>query len=179
MATALAASRTGTAHGPFIFFDLETTGLRPHGDHIIEIAGLRVVAGGGIAERFHQLIRIDVPVPRFITSITGITDDMLQDQEPIETTLPRFIDFVEDLPLVAYNVSFDMGFLGAAARRLRLRLGNAPVCALQVARRKLPDLANHKLATVARHLGVKRDQTHRALDDCEMGLRVFATLMRA
>jgi DNA polymerase III epsilon subunit-like protein len=55
---------------------------------------------------------------------------------------------------------------------------NVSVCALQVARRKLPDLANHKLATVARHLGVRRDQNHRALEDCEMGLQVFAGLMR-
>ena len=179
MATALAESRDGPANAAFIFFDLETTGLNPRGDRIIEIAALRVAAGGRITERFHRLIRIDRPVPPFITSITGITDDMLQDQEPIETTLPRFIDFVEDLPLVAYNVSFDMGFLTAAAKRLRLKVKNAPVCALRVARQKLPSLANHKLATVASHLGMRRDQTHRALDDCEMGLRVFATLMRA
>jgi DNA polymerase III epsilon subunit family exonuclease len=117
MAAASAESRDGPANGAFIFFDLETTGLDPRGDRIIEIAALRVAAGDKVADRFHRLIRIDRPVPPFITSITGITDDMLEDQEPIETALPRFIDFVEDLPLVAYNVSFDMGFLGAAARR--------------------------------------------------------------
>ncbi len=176
MATALA--RAGSADGPFVFFDLETTGLSPHGDRIIEIAGLRVAARHKVTDRFHRLVRIDRRVPPFITSITGISDDMLQDQEPIEEALPRFIDFVEDLPLVAYNVSFDMGFLSAAAGRLRIKVKNVSVCALQVARRKLPELANHKLATVARHLGVRRDQSHRALEDCEMGLQVFAGLMR-
>jgi len=175
---ATASARAGSANGPFVFFDLETTGLNPRGDRIIEIAGLRVAACGEIADRFHRLVRIEGPVPRFITSITGITDDMLQDQEPIAEALPRFINFVGDLPLVAYNVSFDMGFLSAAAGRLRLKVKNVSVCALQVARRKLPDLANHKLATVARHLGVRRDQNHRALEDCEMGLQVFAGLMR-
>ena len=178
MATALARAGAGARNGAFVFFDLETTGLSPHGDRIIEIAGLRVAAGGGIADRFQQLIRIDVPVPPFITSITGITDDMLQDQEPIEEALPRFFDFVEDLPLVAYNVLFDMGFLSAAAGRLRMKVKNVPVCALQVARKKLPDLANHKLATVAKYFGVNGDQNHRALGDCEMGLQVFAGLMR-
>jgi DNA polymerase III epsilon subunit-like protein len=92
--------------------------------------------------------------------------------------LPRFCEFVEDLPLVAYNVAFDMGFLRAEAARQRVRIDNKPVCALAVARAKLPDLPNHKLSTVARHLGVEREQTHRALEDCEIGLRVFSELMR-
>ena len=126
---ATASARAGSASGPFVFFDLETTGLNPRGDRIIEIAGLRVAARGEIADRFHRLVRIEGPVPRFITSITGITDDMLQDQEPIAEALPRFIDFVGDLPLVAYNVSFDMGFLSAAAGRLRLKVKNVSVCA--------------------------------------------------
>jgi DNA polymerase III epsilon subunit family exonuclease len=162
----------------FVFFDLETTGLSPRGCRIIEIAGLRVAPGGVACAAFHALVRIAGQVPHFITRLTGITDEMLEDGDPIERALPRFAGFVEDLPLVAYNVSFDMSFLHAEARRQRLRLANKPVCALQIARAKLPDLPNHKLKTVARHLGVPSDQTHRALDDCEMGLRVFTELMR-
>jgi DNA polymerase III epsilon subunit-like protein len=52
------------------------------------------------------------------------------------------------------------------------------VCALGIARKKLPGVPNHRLMQVARHLGVENDQSHRALDDCEMGLRVFSELMR-
>jgi DNA polymerase III epsilon subunit family exonuclease len=163
----------------FVFFDLETTGLSPQGCRIIEIAALRVARGGIACNSFHSLIRIDDPLPYFITRLTGITDDMLLfDGEPIELVLPRFAKFVENLPLVSYNVSFDMSFLRVEAQRQRIRLANTPVCALQLARAKLPDLPNHKLKTVATHFGISPEQAHRALDDCEVGLRVFTELMR-
>ena len=162
----------------FVFFDLETTGLSPRGCRIIEIGALRVAGGGVACGSFHALIHIDEPVPYFITRLTGITDDMLEEGDAIEHAFPRFCEFVEDLPLVAYNVNFDMGFLRTEAARQRIELKNKPVCALSVARRKLPGLANHKLKTVARHFGIEEAQTHRALDDCEMGLRVFSELTR-
>jgi DNA polymerase III epsilon subunit family exonuclease len=162
----------------FVFFDLETTGLSPHGCRIIEIAALRVARGGMACASFQTLVRIEEPLPFFITRLTGITDDMLTYGEPIDRALPRFVNFVEDLPLVAYNVSFDMGFLRMEADRLKLPLANRPVCALQIARAKLPELPDHKLKTVARHLGISNEQAHRALEDCVTGLRVFAELMR-
>ena len=168
----------GRADGAFVFFDIETTGLSPRTDGIIEIAGLRLSPRQGLKESFQALVRIDRPVPAIITRMTGISDHMLRDQDPIDTILPRFLDFVRDVPLVAYNVQFDMGFLKAAARRMGREVPNLSICALELARRRLPRLPNHKLATVASHLGVTADQTHRALDDCEMGLRVFETLMK-
>src|SRR5690606_1141216 len=91
---------------------------------------------------------------------------------------PRFCAFVGELPLVAYNVSFDMGFLRSEAARQKVKLRNTPVCALAVARARVPGLPNYKLKTVARHFGLDNEQTHRALDDCEMGVRVFSEAMR-
>jgi DNA polymerase-3 subunit epsilon len=169
----------GADGAKFVFFDLETTGLSPRGCRIIEMAALRIADDGVIAGTFHTLIRIDERVPPFITRLTGITSAMLEDGEPIETAFPRFCAFVEDLPLVAYNVSFDMSFLRTEAARQRVKLKNEPVCALAVARARVPGLPNYKLKTVARHFGVDDEQTHRALDDCVMGLRVFAEAMRA
>jgi DNA polymerase III epsilon subunit family exonuclease len=163
----------------FVFFDLETTGLSPRGCRIIEIAALRVGERGRVSRSFEALVRIDEPVPWFITRLTGITDEMLMDGDPIEAALPRFCAFVGELPLVAYNVAFDMGFLRAAARRQQIKVPNAPVCALALARAKLPHLSNHKLKTVARHLGFASDQSHRAFEDCEMGLQVYMELTRA
>lgn len=167
------------ANDTFVFFDLETTGLSPRGDRIIEVAGLRVARGGRVTEEFQALVRIDRRVPPFITSITGITTAMLAEEETIETVLPRFLDFADGLPLVSYNVPFDMGFLHAEAARLQVSVGNVAVCALREARRRLPSLANHKLMTVAAHLGVENEQAHRAHDDCHMGLEVFRQLMRS
>jgi DNA polymerase III epsilon subunit family exonuclease len=162
----------------FVFFDLETTGLSPRGCKIIEMAALRVGEQGAIAGSFQALVRISQPLPYFITRLTGITRTMLERGEVIEDVFPRFCEFVGDLPLVAYNVSFDMGFLRAEAMRQRIRLTNTPVCALAIARAHVPGLPSYKLKAVAEHFGIEERQTHRALDDCEMGLRVFSEAMR-
>jgi DNA polymerase III epsilon subunit family exonuclease len=163
----------------FVFFDLETTGLSPRGCKIIEMAALRVGEQGEVAGSFQALVRIDRPLPYFITKLTGITNTMLSRGERIEMVFPQFCEFVGDLPLVAYNASFDMGFLRAEAARQRIKLKNTPVCALAVTRARVPGLPSYKLKSVAEHFGILERQTHRALDDCEMGLRVFSQAMRA
>lgn len=163
----------------FVYFDLETTGLNPHGDRIIEIAAVRVGTSGQELDSFEALVRIDRPIPRFITELTGIADAMLRDKDPIEVALPRFHNFIQDRVLVSYNIPFDMGFLRAEATRLGTIIQNTSFCALQLARRRLPGLANHKLSTVATSLGIKRKQDHRALDDCRMGVDVLTRLMTA
>jgi DNA polymerase III epsilon subunit family exonuclease len=163
----------------FVFFDLETTGLSPHGDRIIEIAAIRIGAGGQELDSFEALVRIDRPIPPFITKLTGIADAMLRDKDTIEVALPRFSDFFQDQVLVSYNIPFDMGFLRAEASRIGTIVQNTSFCALQLARRRLPGLANHKLSTVAAYLGINCDQDHRALDDCRMGVGVLTRLMTA
>ena len=163
----------------FAFFDLETTGLSPRGCKIIEMAALRVGEAGVIAGSFQALVRISQPLPYFVTNLTGITNTMLARGERIESVFPRFCEFVGDLPLVAYNAGFDMGFLRAEAARQQIRLRNTPVCALAVTRARVPGLSSYKLKMVAEHFGIQERQTHRALDDCVMGLRVFAEAMRA
>jgi DNA polymerase III epsilon subunit family exonuclease len=163
----------------FVFFDLETTGLSPRGCKIIEMAALRVGEEGVVAGSFQALVRISQPLPYFISKLTGITNAMLARGERIESVFPRFCEFVGDLPLVAYNASFDMGFLRAEAARQKIRLENMPVCALAVTRARVPGLSSYKLKMVAEHFGIQERQTHRALDDCVMGLRVFAEAMRA
>jgi DNA polymerase III epsilon subunit family exonuclease len=162
----------------FVFFDLETTGLSPRGCRIIEMAALRVGPEGAIAGSFQALVRINHPVPYFITRLTGITNTMLARGERIESVFPRFCEFVGDLPLVAYNASFDMSFLRAEATRQNIKLQNKPVCALAVTRARVPGLSSYKLKLVAEHFGIEKRQTHRALDDCEMGLRVFSYALR-
>lgn len=163
----------------FVFFDLETTGLSPRGCKIIEMGALRVGEAGEITGSFQALVRIDHALPYVITKLTGITNTMLARGERIEIVFPQFCEFVGGLPLVAYNASFDMGFLRAEAARQRIQLTNTPVCALAVTRARVPGLPSYKLKAVAEHFGIVERQTHRALDDCEMGLRVFSHAMRA
>jgi DNA polymerase III epsilon subunit family exonuclease len=162
----------------FVFFDFETTGLSPRTDRVIEIAALRVGQAGKVLASFESLIRIDQPLSSFITKLTGISDEMLADQRPAKAVMPEFLEFIGDQVVVSYNISFDMGFLRAEAARLRRPIHNASLCALQMARRKLPQLSDHKLHTVAKYCGCKKKQNHRALDDCHMALEAFVHLMR-
>jgi DNA polymerase-3 subunit epsilon len=161
----------------FAFFDLQTTGLRPSTDRIIAISARRVGGGGQVVDEFDALVGLDQPLPPFVPAMTGITEDMLRGQNPIRIVFSQFLNFIEDLPLVSYNVSFDMSFLKSEAERLRMRLRNTPVCALQVARRRLPNLPNHKLETVAAHLGLPANPGERSTE-CDIGLEAFVRLMQ-
>lgn len=158
----------------FVVVDVETTGLDCTCHEIIEIGAIRAHRDSQIHATFHALIKPTRKVPRRITEITGITQAELDSNgESIESVLKEFIDFIGDLPLVAYNAEFDMGFLRASARRCKLRIENRATCALKLARRAWPGLQNYKLTTVASAGGLAVSGAHRALRDCEMAMTVY------
>lgn len=160
---------------PIVFFDVETTGLCPNKDAIIEVAAVKYIPGADAHPHLQRLVAIDRPLPGFITRLTGITDDMLQASgQPMDQVLDEFIAFITDHPVVAFNISFDTRFLNAAMQRHgRQPICNACHCALARARAAWPDLDNHKLLTVARHLGLESGNSHRALDDTLLALEVY------
>ncbi len=159
----------------FIIFDLETTGLSPIEDEIIEIGAIKVNRDSKDHPTFRILINPKAKIPPKITEITSITQDMVDKEgDPIESALPQFLEFIGDLRLVAYNASFDMGFLKSAAKKLGIPLTNKSSCALKMSRRAWPGLPNYKLATVAEMRGLSIDGAHRALKDCELTLAVYA-----
>src|SRR3990172_4884986 len=102
----------------FVVFDLETTGLKPDAHEIIEIGAIRVNRDSDNHDTFQALVRPNKKIPKKITDITGITQEMVEkDGDSLETALPQFIEFVGDLPLVSFNAEFDMAFLTAAVQK--------------------------------------------------------------
>ncbi len=172
-------TQTSPDRRPIVFFDLETTGLCSRNDRIIEIAAIKFVAGHEHHSSMSQLIAIDRPVPRFITRLTGITDEMLSREGlPLESALDTFIDFIGDHSLVAFNINFDARFIKAAIERHGRRpLGNTALCALQAAREAWPELDSHKLINLARHLNLEQGTSHRALNDARLAAEVFFRAM--
>ncbi|MCC2972579.1 PolC-type DNA polymerase III [Massilia sp. IC2-476] len=160
---------------PIVFFDFETTGLSPTNDLIIEVAAVKYVPGADAHPHLQHLIAIDRPLPKFITKLTGINDDMLQAHgRPMADVLDEFIAFVGDHPVVSFNISFDSRFLRAAVERHgRKPLRNHAHCALERARIAWPDLPSHKLVNMARHLNLNPGTAHRALDDTLLALEVY------
>lgn len=97
----------------YVAYDLETTGLTPTHDEILEIGAIRIV-NGEITGIYHEYVHPSRPISGKITKINGITNDMVKDSSTIDVVLPKFIEFTERLPMVAYNAEFDYSFIKEA-----------------------------------------------------------------
>ena len=94
----------------YVVFDIETSGLSPKDDKIIEIGAVKYKNNTKVSE-FNYLINPGIKLEKIITDVTGITDDMLKDKPNILQVLPLFLDFIEDYPVIGHNISFDIDFI--------------------------------------------------------------------
>lgn len=154
----------------FVVVDIETTGLNPDKNSIIEIGAIKVDVRLSDHPTFSTLINPGKKISNKIISITGITNEMLSEASDISKEMPDFLSFIEELPLVLHNAPFDMAFLEIAAGKNGRKIRNLIIDTLPLSRKVFPNLPNHKLTTLIQHLGIKVERSHRALDDC------FATL---
>ncbi len=159
----------------YVAFDIETTGLSKSFEKITEIGAVKIV-GDSVVDVFQTLVNPEKPISEEITKLTGITDAMVADEETIDVVLPKFLEFVGDCPLVAHNADFDIGFIRFQAQTLGISYDPAYLDTLSFSRALLPELKNHRLNTVARELGVRLFNHHRASDDAKACGDVFLKL---
>ncbi len=158
----------------FIVFDLETTGLRADSHEIIEIGAVRVNRDSKHHETFQVLIKPNKKVPKKITQITGISQEMVdRDGVGLEQAISEFQTFVGDLRLVCYNAEFDMAFLHHAAAKCGKKITNPVSCALLMARKAWPRRKSYRLTDIAKVGGFSTSGAHRALKDCELTITVY------
>ena len=158
----------------FIVLDLETTGLSHDRDEIIEFGAIRVTLDSDNHQTFQTLVKPERKIPRKITEITDITQAMVDSEGvQLQEALRGFIEFIGDLPLVAFKADFDMGFLYSAARKHGLAINNRYTCALKRARRAWPGLPSYRLIDLAKHGKLSLDDAHRSLGDCRRTVLVF------
>ena len=117
----------------YLAFDVETTGLSPESDEIIEIGALKVY-DGKVCDRFITFVKPSEPVSERITEITGITNEMLQDAAPKEKVIPAFLDFCGDEVLIGHNLPFDYGFVRNQAKLFGLSFEKQGIDTLKIAR---------------------------------------------
>lgn len=162
----------------FVVFDLETTGAKAPPCRITEI-GASKIKGGAIVDEFHSLINPGTPIPEFITALTGISDEMVCDAPNFSSVAGGFLDFIGDSVLVAHNAYFDMAFLNHEIGLVYegYRVWNESLCTVQMARKLLPHIENHKLNTVASHYSVDLKNHHRAGDDARATAEIFLNLV--
>ncbi|RJQ20052.1 MAG: 3'-5' exonuclease [Nitrospiraceae bacterium] len=162
----------------YIIIDVETTGLAPNrGDRVIEVGALMLV-NNEVAEEFHSLIYIHEQIPFRVQLVHGISNEMLNGWPEADEVYPRLKRFVGKSTIVAHNAQFDMKFLRYEFSCLGLELNNPYKCTLQLSRKRLPHLPNHRLETVYCHVTGKNPEgrSHRALGDARMAAEIWKGL---
>lgn len=162
----------------FVVFDLETTGAKCPPCRVTEIGAYRV-EGGKITGEFQTLVNPETFIPPFIASLTGISNAMVRDAPKFADVAADFLDFIGDACLVAHNAHFDMRFLNHEIGRVykNYRVANAHLCTVQLSRKLLPHIENHRLHTVADYFSINIENRHRAPDDAHATAKIFVNFL--
>lgn len=163
----------------YAIIDFETNGLMPgQGGRALEVAAV-LVQDGRLVATWQSLMNPGVPVPAFITALTGITPAMVRTAPSPDEAMAGIADFVGDTPLVAHNASFDRRFWQHELDRIRRPAAQDFLCTVLIARRLYPWAPNHKLATLVELHRLPADgRHHRALADASMTAHLFLRMQR-
>ncbi|MDR0879300.1 MAG: 3'-5' exonuclease [Clostridioides sp.] len=158
----------------YIVVDLETTGLDPiRGDEIIEI-GVTEIKDGKITRNYSRMVKPNGRISSFITSLTSITNEMVEKEEPIEKVLPRFRKYVGDKTVIAHNAKFDLKFLNHYLRKLNLPTIHNHICTLEMLKKnKEYKGKNKKLETACEYYNIENSHAHRADSDTMATAELF------
>lgn len=148
----------------YVVLDLETDGLNPFNDNIIEIGAVKV---GEKQENFQRFIKIERKLSEEIKSLTRIDDEMLEEKGiPLKRALEEFIKFIGDTSILGYNVAFDIKFLNSSLEKEGLaKINNKVYDIMQFVKKDNLFLNNYKLETVLKSYGIDEKVPHRALED--------------
>ena len=192
----------------YVVIDIETTGLDSDYCNIIELGAVKVVNGeivktfsslikptkwfysdvtdnedddfDGEDDDFKPLSSVSgyYYVDDFITRLTGITDEMLEDAPEPADILPKFKGFVGDSVIVGHNVSFDINFIYTAfERELKVPFTNSFVDTMRLSRKLFPDKQHHRLSDTAEYCGVEYAGAHRALTDSTITQTCYSAML--
>lgn len=159
----------------FVAVDLETTGLDPKRDHIIEIGAVRV-EHGQIAGRYQQFVNPGCPVSDVAADLTGITDEMVQDAPLIGEIWGEFREFCGELPIVGHQINFDYRFLKRAAVNQGETFEKSGIDTLELCRAFMPAEEKKNLTAACAYFGIEREQAHRAESDAWDAGRLYAEM---
>lgn len=162
----------------YVVVDIETTGLSPEYDEIIEISAIKI-KDNSIIDRFTSFVKPKYEISEFIEKLTGITNKMLKTAPSLKCVIPKFKDFISNSILLGYNVNFDINFLyDALVKESGIELSNNYIDVLRIARIVLKDtnLPNYKLKNIALHFNLDINNMHRGEKDCELTFEVFKNI---
>ncbi|MEA4898182.1 MAG: PolC-type DNA polymerase III [Eubacteriales bacterium] len=171
------ADQRPVAAASFVVLDVETTGLSPRTDTIIEFGAVRYEDGREVAE-FSQLINPGRAIPARVVEITGITDAMVQGMPPLSDVIRDFHQFCEGAVVCAHNADFDWAFVSKAFAEHGLDVGHPVLDTLALSRNLLKGQKSHKLGAVCKTLGVSLKNAHRAVHDARATAEALMIMLK-
>ena len=160
----------------YCVLDLETTGFSYIADRITEI-GVIKYKDGNIIDSFECFVNPEIPIPKRVTEITNITNEMVKDAETIDKVLPKLIEFLGDSVLVAHNADFDTSFLKHNFKKYGYEFNYTYIDTLRLAKSIFPEFKKYKLGIIAENLGIVVEVAHRALDDVKTLVEVYKVMV--
>ncbi|MGH1363854.1 MAG: exonuclease domain-containing protein [Calditrichia bacterium] len=159
----------------FAIVDVETTGLRPRRDRIIEIA-IIITDGDIIIDSFSTLVNPQRALPAEIASLTGIKAQRLLDAPQFFQIAKRIVEMTTECVLVAHNARFDYSFLKYEFKRLGFHFQRKQICTMRLSRKLVADLPNYRLKHICKHLNISLNDAHRAERDAQATFELFQQL---
>lgn len=159
----------------YVCVDIETTGCQSKWNKIIEIGAVKV-NDGKIVETFSELINPGIPIPPFITELTGITDEMVQDAPGIVEVMSAFIEFAQDYPLLGHNLRFDYSFLKQNAINMGVEFERMGLDTLKISRKVHPELEKKSLEYMCNYYNILDEHHHRAFNDADITSKLYLIL---
>jgi len=157
--------------------DIETTGGSPKTEKITEIA-IYIYDGKKIVDEFVSLVNPEKPIPYFITSLTGINDEMVADAPKFYEIAKQIVEYTEDKILVAHNASFDYKFIKSEFKSLGFDFIRNNLCTLQLSRKLIPGHRSYSLGKLCGDLGINVENRHRAAGDALATVELFKILQK-
>jgi DNA polymerase-3 subunit epsilon len=160
----------------YAIIDVETTGGSPMSDRIIEIA-IFVFDGEKITDSFSSLLNPKRPIDPYVTKLTGITHEMVQDAPTFEDVHQRLLELTHENIFVAHNVKFDFGMLRQEFKRMGIDFNRKQIDTVNLARKVLPGFSSYSLGNICDSLGIAVADRHRAYGDAEATVKLLATIL--
>lgn len=159
----------------YAIVDIETTGGSTKSSKITEIA-IYKHDGNRIIDSFATLVNPEIPIPDFISRLTGIHDKMVEDAPKFYEIAKQIIEFTDDCVFVAHNVGFDYGIIRHEFKQLGYDYRKAHLCTVRASRYVLPGFDSYSLGKLSKALGIELTDRHRAKGDAEATAHLFTRL---
>lgn len=147
----------------YVIIDLETTGLDPINDRIIEVGAIRI---GEEIKDYSAIVKQEIDITEKIRDLTGISDEDIKKGKAEEIVINELLDFIGQDSLVGYNINFDIKFINECLNRFgKSKVRNMTYDVMKYVKNDKLFLKNYKLETVVKEYGINEKVPHRALED--------------